>query len=301
MKKIKKIIIAVLAVTIAVAASGCGRRPAPPPEVIGYVDYAKLYSNHPLAAEARELEFKINFVENKAKGFSVAIIPPGVNADSARNQMMQVFFQQEIMAKTQEAQNLVDNLKKLEETKLKLYAEEELNRQADADNMQAMDLNTKLDALSLEGTRAADLKKRIAELFREDDEQKALIFAAKKQAASAEVNEYTAKIRGDLNVFAADLFSNIKREHAEGIATETPEYVFSTADIARMKALTGTQLAEMRKRIAEIRKKVIEDIALSIATVAKAQNLKVVIGAPKVNLSFIDITNSVKEKLVHGN
>ena len=68
-----------------------------------------------------------------------------------------------------------------------------------------------------------------------------------------------------------------------------------------MKALTGTQLAEMRKRIAEIRKKVIEDIALSIATVAKAQNLKVVIGAPKVNLSFIDITNSVKEKLVHGN
>ena len=162
-------------------------------------------------------------------------------------------------------------------------------------------MNTKLDALELEGPKAIDLKNRIAELFREDDEQKALIFAAKKQAAVVEVNDYMAKIRGELNVFAADLFSSIKREHADVIAPKTPEYVFSTADIAQMKALTGTQLVEMRKRVAEIRKKVIEDISRSIAAVAKAKNLKVVIGAPKVNLDFIDITNNVMEKLVHGN
>ena len=297
----KKILVAVLAVTIAVAASGCGRRPAPPPEVIGFVDYARLYSNHPLAAEARELQYKINFVENKAKGFSVAVLPTGVNSELAQKQLMQVFFQQEIMAKTQEAQNLVDNLKKQEEDKLKHYAEEELNRQADADSMKAMDLNTKLDVLELDPTQKSDLRKRIDELFSADDEQKALIFAAKKQAALADVKEYAFKIRNDLNIFAAGLFANIQREHSALIAEGSEKFDYNEADIARMKALTGTQIAEMRKRYAEIVKKVTADISQSIAAVAKAKNLKVVIGVPKVNLSLIDITGNVLEKLIHGN
>jgi len=299
MKKI--ILVAVLAVTIAVAASGCGRKPPVPPEEIGFVDYARLYSNHPLAAEARELQYKLNFVENKAKGFSVAVLPVGVNGDLAQKQLLQVFFQQEMMAKTQEAQNLVDNLKKQEQDKLKRYADEELNRQADADSLKAMDLNTKLDVLELDPAQKSDLKKRIDDLFKQDDEQKALIFAAKKQAAIAEVKEYAFKIRNDLNIFAAGLFTTIQQDHGNLITDGTSKFVYDEADIARMKALTGTQIAEMRKRYEEITKKVIADISQSIAVVAKAKNLKVVIGIPKVNIRFIDVTNSVLEKLIHGN
>ncbi|MFA6074642.1 MAG: hypothetical protein WCV63_03440 [Negativicutes bacterium] len=297
----RKLIVAVLAVTIALAASGCGRKPAPPPAEIGFVDYAKLYSNHPLAPEARELEMKINFTENMAKGFSVAVLPAGVNGDNAKKQLTQIFFQQEIMTKTQEAQNLVETMKEQEKARLKRYVEEELNRQMDADSAMAMDLNTKLDVLELDKAKESDLRKRIGDLFREDDEQKALIFAAKKQAAIAGVKEYTEKIRDDLNVFAAGLFANIQQEHASLAEIDVPRYVYSENDIARMKALTSTQLVEMSKRYEEIRKKVIADINQSVALVAKTKNLKVVVGMPKVNINFIDITDSVMEKLIHGN
>lgn len=296
----KKIIVMVLVVFVALSASGCGRKPPQQPEEVGFVDYAKLYSSHPLAAEARELEFKQNFVENKARNFSVAAIPFGINGKIAEAQMLEIFFRQEMLAKTQEAQYLVDVRKKQEEQLLRNYVENELNKQASADCGKAMGLNTELNVLELDDAKKTQIKAEIDTLFRDDDDQKSLVFAAKKKVAVAAVNEYVAKIRQDVNSFASDLHTNVQNDFSYASAGDMKAFAVSDDPVKQMKNMSVAQMDEMHKRYVEIQKKITADIAQAIAVVAKAKNLKVVIGTPRVNVRFTDVTSEVVERLVHG-
>lgn len=283
---------------VAMFVSGCGHRPPETPQSVGFIDYAKLYMNHPLAAEARELEAKIGMIGAKASGFSVASLPPGINTAQATGQMLEVFFRQEIAAKMQETASDFDNKKRQAEQALRDYVETDLSKRIDVDSAKAMELTTEMTALQLDATKKASLKQQIDTLFAEDDAQKNMLFNAKKQAARMDLNDYSRKLSGEMNIFAAGLRSSVRNGYAGLLAVNTPP--FDEKPLLAMKELPMQQIEKMRKRMEEIKRLVDSDIRKKVAIVAKQHELGAVISVPLVNVKLIDVTDDVMEKLIHG-
>ena len=245
----------IIIIAILSSLSGCGRRPPLPAPEVGCVDYMKLLAAHPATIELNALQAQLGFITGKSKTFSVALIPSGVDSAAAEMQLKEVFFRQEILAKTREAQSLVALRQQEEQSTLKDFAE--------------------------------------------DDQRKAMIFNAKKQAAMQSVNEYAVKVRSDLDIFAAGLRAEVAASYNGLVGSGNITLGLNQQPFSDAKKVADSEISAITKHISELKARIDKDIRDSIAAVAKEHGLAIVIGKPIANVSCLEITDLVKEKLIH--
>ena len=289
----------IIIIAILSSLSGCGRRPPLPAPEVGCVDYMKLLAAHPATIELNELQAQLGFITGKSKTFSVALIPSGVDSAAAEMQLKEVFFRQEILAKTREAQSLVALRQQEEQSTLKDFVENDLSKRISDDDAKAMQLNAEITALPMDEARKADLKKQIEQLFAEDDQRKAMIFNAKKQAAMQSVNEYAVKVRSDLDIFAAGLRAEVAASYNGLVGSGNITLGLNQQPFSDAKKVADSEISAITKHISELKARIDKDIRDSIAAVAKEHGLAIVIGKPIANVSCLEITDLVKEKLIH--
>ena len=113
------------------------------------------------------------------------------------------------------------------------------------------------------------------------------------------VNEYAVKVRSDLDIFAAGLRAEVAASYNGLVGSGNITLGLNQQPFSDAKKVADSEISAITKHISELKARIDKDIRDSIAAVAKEHGLAIVIGKPIANVSCLEITDLVKEKLIH--